>query len=211
MIYDYWRDQHINKGFHPGGIMSKNDFCYVLIPKNSSTFVGQLLLANDWKSDSFLNIKLDNKKFIVLLRDPLDRWITGIAQYLCSHIVPHNLPANVIISQWNTFVETVIFDKIIFDDHTEKQVYFIQGLPLEQCVFFNSSNVPEEKLKKYLTAQGLDLNIDISVDKNSSHSNEQHTKLISFIRKKLTQERVDHIKKTYWEDYGLISKVKFYD
>lgn len=211
MIYDYWRDQHINRGFRPGGIVAKDDFCYVLIPKNSSTFIGNLLLANNWKSDSFLNIKIEDKKFIVLLRDPLDRWATGITQYLCSHIMTTELSAINIIGQWNKLVEELIFDKLIFDDHTEKQVYFIQGIPLEQCVFFDSTNNPDVKLKKYLAEQGLDLNIDIVLDKNSAKGNHYQKKLISFIKTKITQERIDQIKQAYWEDYGLISKVKFYD
>ena len=204
-MFDYWFNQYTSRGFIPGGMFSCQDVRYIPIPKNSSSYVGKLLLANNWGIDNFLTTDLANKKVIVLLRDPVKRWVSGMAQYLCSTGYPPELT----ISEWNRLTTTLVFDRMIFDDHTEKQVYFINSVPKESCVYFAGVHGVAEKLQKYLSTQGIDLNI-VDVDADSST---QHAMLSKFLNGLLEKDTklVDRIKEVYAEDYALINGIKFYD
>jgi hypothetical protein len=150
-MFEYWKNQHTARGFVPGGMFVKDNLVYIPIPKNSSSYIGQLLLKNNWNIGNFLTTDLTNKQLIILLRDPIDRWISGMAEYLCSSLLKNGRTSDDIIKNWNGIVQDLVFDQVIFDDHTEKQVYFIQGIPIENCVFFNSAKQPEQAVKKYLT------------------------------------------------------------
>lgn len=212
-MLDYWKNQYIDRGFVPGGMFAKVNFCYIPIPKNSSSYIGQLLQINNWEIYNFLDFDLRDKTCIILLRDPVDRWISGISQYFCSYMCGPSYPANDIINDWSNLTEKLVFDRIIFDDHTEKQVYFIKNVPIEKCLFLHSSNKPELKIKKYLSSYGIDLNIEVQVNKNESVGNPEHQKFVIFLREllKLRPNLLDRIKEVYKEDYELIKQVKFYD
>jgi hypothetical protein len=102
-------------------------------------------------------------------------------------------------------VQDLIFDRIIFDDHTEKQVYFIQSIPMENCVFFNSAKQPEQAVKQYLTTQDVDLNTDIDINRNQTQGNKYKESLVNFLRDQLAQNPslTNKLMNTYREDYTL--------
>jgi hypothetical protein len=183
----------------------KDNLVYIPIPKNSSSYIGQLLLKNNWNIGNFLTTDLTNKQLIILLRDPIDRWISGIAEYLCSSLLKNGRTSDDIIKNWNGIVQDLVFDQVIFDDHTEKQVYFIQGIPIKNCVFFNSAKQPEQAVKKYLTTYDVDLNIDIVIDRNQTQGNKYKEPLVNFLRDQLAQNPslTNKLMNTYREDYTL--------
>ena len=178
---------------------------YIPIPKNSSSYIGQLLLKNNWNIGNFLTTDLTNKQLIILLRDPVDRWISGMAEYLCSSLLKNGRTSDDIIKNWNNIIQDLIFDRVIFDDHTEKQVYFIQSIPIENCVFFNSAKQPEQAVKQYLTTHDIDLNIDIVIDRNQAQGNKYKESLVDFLRDQLAQNPnlTNKLMNTYREDYTL--------
>lgn len=204
-MFDYWKNQYTDRGFTPGGIFVKDDLCYVPIPKNSSSYIGQLLGKNGWGFGNFLTTDLTNKTVIVLLREPTDRWISGMAQYLCSALLNNGRSELDIINNWNSIIQDLIFDRVIFDDHTEKQVYFINSVPRENCIFFNSSDEPEQSIKQYLSTHNIDLNTDIIIDRNQTQGNEYKEALVQFLQNQLTlnPKLANIIKNTYREDYKL--------
>lgn len=209
-MIDYWLNQYTARGFVPGGMFVDGDVVYIPIPKNSSSYIGKLVLANNWKVANFLKTELTNKKIIVVLRDPINRWVSGMAQYLCSAIVSQGYTADTIINSWNPVMESLIFDRVIFDDHTEKQLYFINTVPKESCVYFNGVHGVGELLQKYLHEHDINLNIDIDIN---LEDNIQHQKLTKFLKTLLDQNTklVDRLKEVYADDYKLINGVTFYD
>ncbi len=204
-MFEYWKNQHSARGFVPGGIFAKDDFVYIPIPKNSSSYIGQLLLKNAWGVDNFLTTDLSRKKIIVLLRNPTDRWLSGMAQYMCSSLLKNGRTSSDIINNWNTVTRDLIFDQVIFDDHTEKQVYFINSVPRENCVFFDSSKQPEQTIKNYLATHGIDLNTDINLDRNQTQDNEHKELLVNFLRSQLIENPnlANKLTNTYQEDIKL--------
>ena len=77
-----------NKGFGYGSghlSHSKNQF-YVNIPKNASSYISVWLINNKWQSKIYNNSDRA-REAIIVLRDPVDRWVSGISQYLSSYIV----------------------------------------------------------------------------------------------------------------------------
>ena len=204
-MFEYWKNQHTARGFTPGGMFVKDNLIYIPIPKNSSSYIGQLLLKNGWSIGNFLTTDLTNKQIIVLIRNPIDRWVSGMAQYLCSSLLKNGRTSDDIIKNWNSIVQDLVFDRIIFDDHTEKQVYFIQSVPRENCVFFNSSKQPDQAIKQYLATQDVDLNTDINIDRNQTQGNAYKEILVNFLRDQLAQNPslTNKLMNTYREDYTL--------
>jgi len=204
-LFDYWKNQYISRGFTPGGMFIKDKLCYVPIPKNSSSYIGQLLLSNGWGIANFLTSDLTDKKFIILLRDPIDRWISGMAQYMCSALLKNGQTAKDIVDGWNSLTQDLVFDRVIFDDHTEKQVYFINSIPEKNCIFFSSMHDPQLSIKNYLNLNSYDLNIDIEIDRNQSQGNEHKEILVKFLQDQLTNnpELVNKLINTYQEDLKL--------
>jgi hypothetical protein len=57
----------------------KNTYMIVCIPKNASTWLGSTLKVKGQITKSF---NIHNK--VCILRDPIERWLSGVAQYLSS-------------------------------------------------------------------------------------------------------------------------------
>lgn len=177
---------------------------YVNIPKNASSWTKPNL--QDW-SWEFYNYHYDavvaNKTAIIVLRDPVERWLSGIAECLALYHPEFELQD----------AETIklIFDRITFDDHTEKQVKFLHNLDTDRSIFLwcdenyrtNFSNLIQEYLGD-----------------NKYHNYEyQHVSDASPVRKKFKEifreqlknsKYLEQIKQHFAEDYELIESVNFY-
>ena len=121
-------DEWQHKGHVYGECMSLpgKDLMYVYIPKNASSWTKPNLKDWGWE---FFNYRTDrlNKHALVILRDPVERWLSGIAEYL-------TLYHKDMVKPWKE-TEDIIFDRITFDDHTEKQTKFLEGLDTDNCTF----------------------------------------------------------------------------
>ena len=136
--------QLTNRGFGYGtGSLSPDCSQFILnMPKNASSYMLDWAGRHGWTmatvGDSCSWDQL--QEMIVVLRDPLNRWISGIAQYLNTYILSivgpngpvynisdsttydKKLTAEDWIEQYNQATERIIFDLISrFDDHTWPQ------------------------------------------------------------------------------------------
>jgi len=98
---------------------------WINIPKNASSFCQKVFDDNGWTmchTDDLVDgiLSANSIKKIVVLRDPVQRWISGFAQCM----MDHNVDGILEILDKPAFWDTVFFNPI-YDDHTEYQHRFI--------------------------------------------------------------------------------------
>ena len=138
-----------------GQAMRLQDQVYVPIPKVGSTWCKQL-----WHGAQDINFKIHDVKHlthVVILRNPIERWIAGFAQCQVG-----NDPA--CHDHWERLGWQWVFDQMVFDNHTEPQVSFIDGVDLDRVIWFRLENNVENAMTHYLFENfGIDrrgMNVD---------------------------------------------------
>jgi hypothetical protein len=197
--------------FDYGSSLSKlgNDDCvyvYVNIPKNASCFVKML-----WSGAAEVNFKRDifpiDTVFVVVLRDPIRRWISGFAQEKHTEVrSPNDL-------DWNK-----VFDNPVATDHTEPQITFIKGLDLSRVIWFKFEDDLYGNLQHFLKDKWKIRNSnDIEVMRtrgtfNVSADDINKSNLISNakVRLKLNNVYQEKLNKVYKDDLNLYNSVKYY-
>jgi len=169
---------------------------YVHIPKNASSFIKGVLIGSGgfWHHSETL---INSNENLIMLRDPIDRWLSGITQYL------HNSKQDLSADE--------IFDKITFDDHTDLQTYFLQGVDLGHATFMFVDENLRANLANWIYDRGYRTNVDIAIEYNASSEDDRATTK-NYYTKLLNQnpEFVLKLQQHFEEDYKLIGKVKFY-
>jgi hypothetical protein len=194
-----------HKGHVYGECMSHKDIdlMYVYIPKNASSWTKPNLRDWDWE---FYNYKTDNlsKHALVILRDPVERWLSGIAEYLTLYHPTMQTP----------FYETseLIFDRICFDDHTEKQTKFLDGLDTDNCTFMYCDKHYRENFSKFIA---MNLGDNKYYNYNYQHVSEDspNRKRFKLIFQRLMDDNpkyLENVRNYYEDDYRLIDNTEFY-
>ena len=104
------------------------DYCYVPILKNAHTWgVRFFSECCDFKKTE----NYADKKYIVFLRDPIDRWITGISEWFLLN-KPDQKNFNI-----DTFMFKILCEAVKLDGHTDTQYSFLKGLDNTKFTFFD--------------------------------------------------------------------------
>jgi hypothetical protein len=211
------------RGFGYGsGMISPNQLIFVVdIPKNASSFVSAWTSQHGWQVGAAHNHEHRVAEMIVVLRDPLDRWISGIAQYLNGWILhaksfynlahgplehQQHLDADSFIAHYNPIVERLIFDNLErYDDHVWPQSEIMENvMPDKPRRFFYITENWEHKLATHL---GIPMPQD--VDRNQGLHNPDLHKLQKFFRERINSD--PNLEKMiidrYDQDYKLIKAV----
>jgi len=212
------------RGFgHGSGIWNPDSTkFFVNIPKNASSFVLFWGNSHGWIAGNCWEFKTLNE-MLVILRDPMDRWISGIAQYINGFILSVHGPngpifpddpitgldyvmnAEQFIAQYTDVTERVIFDVISrFDDHVWPQWEILDGLPDCKKKWFLMDDHLESNLSSY-----LGWSIRDGLDRNQGSANNNCRILQDFFRQRLKKrpELAERIIKHYRKDYELVAKV----
>jgi hypothetical protein len=219
--------QLVDRGFGYGsGTLSPELSQFIVnIPKNASSYMLDWARRHQWMTTVADDHSDTITEMIVILRDPLDRWVSGIVQYLNTYILspqgpngpvfpdepysPHNWPMDAVqwIDAYNQTTERLIFDVVNrFDDHVWPQHEFFEDL------------LPAVKRKYFL----LDRNFDTAIadylgfapysdlDSNSASSNANMRLLQKFFVDRLQQrpDLAQRVIKAYAKDYELIARTK---
>jgi len=203
------------------GMISPNQMMFIVdIPKNASSFLNLWLSQYGWGAAVARNHEHRISEMIVILRDPLDRWISGISQYLNGWILhaksfddikhaprkDHRyLDAESFISCYNTVTERLIFDNLErYDDHVWPQSEIIQNLlPSKNKRFFCINHGWEDRLAQHLGLPGPQ-----NVDKNSASQHRDQQILQDFFRARIKDDPnlENMIVNRYRRDYELIEE-----
>ena len=128
--------------FRPRSYAMKVDptlkYAWINIPKNASSFIQKALDDNKWNDvpDDLINsiAESPNIKKLVVLRDPVERWISGFAECWADH-------DNILdLLDSNTFYDTVQKNPV-YDDHTEYQHRFIGKAQNLQYIYMQKNGI----------------------------------------------------------------------
>ena len=193
-----------HKGHVYGECMShpSTDLMYVHIPKNASSWTKPNLQDFSWEFYNYHIDKLD-KHAIVVLRDPVDRWLSGIAEYLALYhpdFILHNSEGI-----------DLIFDRICFDDHTEKQVNFIHELDTDCCTFFRCDEYYREDFSTFLDEHNMPNRYHKYEPQHVSKSSPVREKFKNIFSREIQNPKyLKAVKEYFAADYELINQIKFY-
>lgn len=209
---------------------------YINIPKNASSWTkhhmpGALFnyLTKTFYTDPGLPFNqiprwpagITDIKYLVILRDPIDRWITGLAQYLNGWAPDHPLHINNI--DWK-----MVFDKVVFDSHTQPQCEFIQGINRDATVWLrcdqNLANNFAKVLEQFtgcmptITTQDQDPNNVFNVTRKNKptvgevFTTELQQNIVDKISNVLKQNSnyTKRLQEVYKQDIDLFNSVKFF-
>jgi len=191
----------------------------VSIPKNASSFMVDWTGRYGWTSATVGDACDWHRvqEVVVLLRDPLSRWISGVAQYLSVHVLnvsnaytsdhgpgleDQQMSADNFIKNYNPVVERLIFDQLNeLDDHVWPQTRFFNILPNVPKKHFVINNELTQKLSQYLGFEIVD-----DLDINQGSADPEVEKLQSFFQLRLNTrpELIERVKYRYQQDYEYI-------
>ena len=201
-----------DRGYNPGGGMMSpdRDIFYLNIPKNASTYLTNVLVENNWIHWNILDNSSTIKTTIAFVRDPLDRWVSGFATYAALHLFGYGYGSDHFVKDYNDLSKKIIFDQVIFDDHTDLQVKYIKQILNHNPVFFRYN---ENLIAQIVSFLGHDLNTSRLIDENKSELNYDTNQVSKFIKKQLNDnpDLKAQVIESYKQDYEFINSIKFYN
>lgn len=213
-------------GHRAGAVFTsfKSPYVYIPIKKNASGWgksyfcdvLGwqmffddsvRLVDDNNWKHLS--SLKLHKK--LVILRDPVERWTSGIIQFIFD-----NYKGFKIQNIFDTNFINFLFHRVLFDEHSVPQINYLHNFEIDTCVFFYQNSNLEVNIEDYLskTIPNEFIPIPKNLYKNDLFSDKTHIDIE--LHKKLSTCLLDEyyrskIERFYKLDYDLINSVKFYE
>ena len=161
------------------------------------------------------------KEMIVCVRDPVQRWISGVGQYLTSYVLnvtgayswetgpgpdDQQISGDDFVANYNPVVERLLFDNLArLDDHVWPQIEFFENLiPTVPRKFFYIDQDFDQRIGKYLGFGPVS-----DLDSNRADTNPNLHKIQTFIRHRLNirPELEQRVRKAYARDYALIKQV----
>jgi hypothetical protein len=226
-LTDCWKVQDFSEQgrsiLHMG--IDARPYVYVNIPKNASSWLKAQI---DGPYFNYITDSRPESIYVVALRDPIERWISGAAQSFvgCSPENPWfflNLGFN------------AIFDHVVFDEHTAPQKLFLTNIDFDKVVWFNCDKnldtnwndwakdkiIPRtsntdwwaEPTNPYnISALGKANFFPAQHDESKNITGWTQQRIIDMLREHLNTcpEHVEQLKWYYRECYELIDSVKFY-
>lgn len=181
-------DKWAHLGHHLGECWYGQGITYVHIPKNASSFIKGCLLGSHKFTHSDTLVK--NNKYLVVLRDPIERWVSGMAQY-----------------EINSKLSDIPYEQITLDDHTERQVYFLQSVDLTKCDFIMVDDQLTNNLNLWFKAHNYKVDTN-SLPTFNAGQEELKTKYQTIIDN--DSDFMLKLKQHFADDYKLINRVKLY-
>jgi len=216
-----WNKLWSNRGHTIGeGMLSPDrNYFYLNIPKNSSSSIKTALTSLGW-TYAALN-DAPNAHIIVVMRDPMDRWISGMVEFLMMYhqgiidnvVEPNNYDFMPLLG--DKLGMSLLFDRMTFDDHTERQAVFLQGINFSNCTWFMADKNFNDTFSIFLNSIGYANDFKDAKKENSSDDIDYHKKrkLKEFITYVVARDNFKkyNVEQWLWCDYEIIKQAKFYE
>jgi len=197
------------KGHRYGMCMSHpdRDLAYINIPKNATSWTKPNLRDWNWEvynyhHDSFIR----DKTKIVALREPIDRWISGIAEYFALYYQSYTP------DDMTPMLIDMVFDQVTFDDHTEQQTHFLHGLDTDSCVFLKCNSAYRINFGRLLKEHSMMNNYENYNYQNTSGESPIRNRWKEFFSEQIEKqpEYFERLRRYFSADYELYNTVKYY-
>ena len=217
----------------------QHSYVYVNIPKNASTWMTDVMGSAatncrfNYLDDVFAGeyqswhgaAKRAARSYIILLRDPVARWLSGFAQNQIG--LDPRKPRHYSQIGWDR-----VFEKIVFDDHTEPQTSFVTGINTKHVVWFWVDKTLAQQVLSWSNGRVSFRIPDLAQDSDNRY-NQGHRQTAQWFYMEnnrqplqgldfsaivtqstdyLTQNPhcIDRLKNFYHHDYALIHHANFY-
>ena len=193
-------------------VANEQSWMYIPIEKNVSKIVRSMCQTQGFGEHNFHQLNLYNVPSLVILRDPLERWVSGLVEYLLLVDINVRQPLNNL--ERLKISPEIVREQIVFDAHTFPQSWFLQGLASRRdFILFDESKKSQfvEIVSKYFSQKGLVTkpSIDYAYQPPVSDQKRELTKFYNDLLNN-DQSFKEKIKNFYAQDYDLIDSVKFY-
>lgn len=203
-------------------------YVYVNIPKNASCWMKENFggYQYDYLTKEFVGtptsaitrqraLKVE-PEYLVVLRDPLSRWISGTAQYFWGWDL--NDPR-----YYKNIHTDRLFEQVVFDDHTRPQVSYLETLDHSRITWFDCTARLVEDFQQWIKGR-FDIPVKtLDQDQNNSYNVSARggawpsngitqQQIVDDLRSLLDQnpQYQQLIRDFYAEDYRLRDSVRFY-
>lgn len=202
-------------------INNVNGLLYIHIPKNASCWARYHLDQLFAHNYNYYQQGFDKEKnlALVILRDPVERWISAMGQILVG--VNKYSPIHIDVIEWNSFTK-----KMFRNNHTQPQHEFFANIPHDRIVWFRCDHSLDNKFVDFFKNYNLSLTLvsqDQDVDNVFNITKKVPTRTINHYTGPTQQQIVDkiktifdqnpkyidNIKNLYYQDYKLLDSVKF--
>lgn len=209
---------------------------YCMIPKNASSWTSQLLKFNGWLNGPLSASGKDvADELMVILRDPAERWVAGIAQYFSSDVLythwydrdrysesyrgtyidgKPNYEGNPMsgldfVNNYNELTERLLFEQIAFDDHTHSQSWFVKHFKAKTITWFYLNNEFEQQFLTHY--QGYNFKLPDLPDRNRGKDNKDVKIITEFLTERIRKNPYlkSNLQRYYRDDYEMIEKADF--
>jgi hypothetical protein len=201
-------DHLVARGYAPGGgLISPKGVFYLNIPKNASTYLTNLFESNGWQHSNTSSESITSA--IVVIRDPVDRWISGFATYAASWLLGEGYGSDHFREDYTPLVQRLIFDQIVFDDHTTEQVKYIEQLKDIPTTYFKLNYDLGFNLESFFDCK---LGLNNPLPANISEDNYDTKMIAKHMRYRVEQDPALRAKiiERYKADYDLIRTAPYY-
>ncbi len=198
VVFTIEAQDHIFK--HYGISYTNREFLCVKIPKSASTWAKQYLHSLNWKDINFATNKTFDIPALVFLREPKERWIAGISEFL-ERNNHHLYDEAVLNAELRDEIFNCIFDTGLGPDpHSMPQTYFIEGLTNK--IYFKVDKNLSKKVAIFLGAR-----IDREIVNSRMHHPTWRILAKEYLAKnKMANKTLDSYLKS---DYDLFKEVSF--
>lgn len=177
---------------------------YIHIPKCASCWGKNKLTGHGFRPDPESIIKPDHRS-VVILRDPIERYASALAEWLPNK--PHYLE---LFHNHPDMLDLLLTDIVITDEHTLPQIWFLQDMPQDTVFFWHDSDL-QTHWDLYWQDQGLILEPMDPVHVSTLDNARLRPKNF-FLQAIMSNFRTyKRIKNFFAGDYRLIKSVTFFN
>ena len=177
-------------------IRTNGSLAYVAITKCASTSLKRSFAALGWETINTVTsgASFDNQEFFAVVREPIERWISGFTQYF------YRDKEGRLQQAYDNF--DALVKETVFDIHQLPQISFTDPWPISKFFKFERLDL----LCDWLKEKGAKIELQHHNPGNNEETFEPKRQLYQWVEQNLTAEHRDYLLDFYKRDVELYQK-----